>query len=352
DAFIGIFPLQQPGARGDDFNAHLRRESQYFRLELDLAIRSGKPAIVFYDQAYGSVIAAPGSIDRFDFEAEEILQAGGSRNEDVHRDAIAAFCRRVAAFRSMRRGAAGRKIGILVPAGDGPGEYSQAALGVIDDVARKAKGAPKPEIIPETMPFGGPGAQSLTDFDWLVVDVGERGCRSGLVPFLHGRFVPMLRLLQLAPGSPKDAPSPLQATVFGAHEVGYPSDILRWQEPGALRDGFLARVQRIDEPTRLFASVEHAEEYFRGAAQRPEAVFVSYTRGDASAAEPIIRVLKMRFKAVFDYMDGSSITPGQVWRDEISRSVKRACLAVLLVSPSYAKSHYCMDEANQLLTHH
>jgi hypothetical protein len=49
DAFIGIYPypgevLVAPG------HEELMKASRYFRLELDLAIRSRKPALVFYDR--------------------------------------------------------------------------------------------------------------------------------------------------------------------------------------------------------------------------------------------------------------------------------------------------------------
>src|SRR5215813_9844222 len=42
DAFIGIFPLQQSAARGGGYVTDLRGESDCFRLELDLGIRSGR----------------------------------------------------------------------------------------------------------------------------------------------------------------------------------------------------------------------------------------------------------------------------------------------------------------------
>src|ERR1700752_3308089 len=49
DAFIGIYPF--PGAWKDaQDRANLLKASQYFRLELDLAIRARKPAIIFYDR--------------------------------------------------------------------------------------------------------------------------------------------------------------------------------------------------------------------------------------------------------------------------------------------------------------
>ena len=70
DAFIGIYPFP-----GDDVgappNADLLRESRYFRLELDLAIRSGKPAIVFFDRRYGHLLYSPAITRFYDFDTRE-----------------------------------------------------------------------------------------------------------------------------------------------------------------------------------------------------------------------------------------------------------------------------------------
>ena len=48
-AFIGIYPF--PGTSDEAQKPEeLKKASRYFKLELDLAIRSRKPAIVFYDE--------------------------------------------------------------------------------------------------------------------------------------------------------------------------------------------------------------------------------------------------------------------------------------------------------------
>ena len=57
DCFVGLYPYPEaPEVRPSV--ASLRQASAYFRLELDLAVRSGKPAIVFYDQRYRAVLPA------------------------------------------------------------------------------------------------------------------------------------------------------------------------------------------------------------------------------------------------------------------------------------------------------
>lgn len=71
DAFVGIFPIP-----GDLMAAHdrasLLRVSRYFRLELDMAIRSRKPTAIFYDRRYGSLFGRPANIISYQYDAQDI----------------------------------------------------------------------------------------------------------------------------------------------------------------------------------------------------------------------------------------------------------------------------------------
>ena len=75
DAFIGIYPF--PGSPEEAQKPdELRKASRYFRLELDLAIRSRKPAIIFYDERYGNILKCPDDITSVPFNFREITSAG------------------------------------------------------------------------------------------------------------------------------------------------------------------------------------------------------------------------------------------------------------------------------------
>ena len=54
DGFIGLYPFP---SESDPNAENLREASRYFRLELDLAERAGKPAISFIDESYGAVVS-------------------------------------------------------------------------------------------------------------------------------------------------------------------------------------------------------------------------------------------------------------------------------------------------------
>src|SRR5882762_8582939 len=76
DAFIGIYPFS--GSSEDALKPEeLRAQSKYFRLEIDLAIRSQKPAIIFYDKRFGDSIRPPDNIYSDSFDSNEVTGAGG-----------------------------------------------------------------------------------------------------------------------------------------------------------------------------------------------------------------------------------------------------------------------------------
>ncbi len=49
----------------------------------------------------------------------------------------------------------------------------------------------------------------LETLDWAVVDIGEATCEGGLPAFLHGRFLPQMRLLRTDAAHTR---SPLETT--------------------------------------------------------------------------------------------------------------------------------------------
>ena len=61
DAFIGLYPFSGVPDGGNVMD-ELKKQSRYFRLEIDLAVRSQKPAVVFYDKRYGDLLKPPDSI--------------------------------------------------------------------------------------------------------------------------------------------------------------------------------------------------------------------------------------------------------------------------------------------------
>ena len=94
DAFIGIYPF--PGSSEEaQNNTKLKEESKYFRLEIDLAIRSHKPAIIFCDKRYIDIIKPPTNILYCPFDVNDVTGPGGRLQAGKHKRFIAEFCEQV-----------------------------------------------------------------------------------------------------------------------------------------------------------------------------------------------------------------------------------------------------------------
>ena len=122
DAFVGIYPFPS-NDDGRPSRETILEESKYFRLELDLAIKSGQPGIVFVDLRYGSAITVPSNLRECRYDHREVANSGPLRHEDSFREQARAFAEDVAAV--MRRHAnQGRarerdRVGMLLPVGQG-----------------------------------------------------------------------------------------------------------------------------------------------------------------------------------------------------------------------------------------
>jgi hypothetical protein len=198
--------------------------------------------------------------------------------------------------------------------------------------------------------LGSAFAAKLSAFDWIVVDIGGASAASGIVAYLHGRFIPMLRLMKVPAGIPVDRSTPLIDTLFGGYEVGYPKDIVRWSDEETLQTEVKKRINILDVQQEPVATLLDAQQYFRRAALRPEPIFVSYSGEDADVVGELISALKKRFKRVFDYRDaGQSIPGGASWMAEIFKQIAERPVGVLLYSPSYFKSDNCLHEAREML---
>ena len=132
DAYIGIYPFPgDPMKRASVED--VKKASRYFRLECDLAIRSRKPAMVFFDQRYSQLFDFPQSVRAESFDVQEVSSTGGSPKRARFRKLFRDFCEEVRAAidRSVSRpgGGAASEIGVLVPdAGPARSRYTKNAL--------------------------------------------------------------------------------------------------------------------------------------------------------------------------------------------------------------------------------
>jgi hypothetical protein len=347
DAFVGIYPFPGPDD-GRPKAATAMRESRYFRLELDLAIRSGRPAIVFLDARYGTAMEIPQSIRQHRYDHHEIQGPGARRKESRLRSLTHDFCADVATMMrvtSNRPQPSSDRVGIVLPR---RAEYSKLLIARIDKQLGEI--SLTPVHLDSRAAIDGKFLSNLETLDWVIVDIGPESCATGLPAFLHGHFVPQMRLMRLPSRKPQ-ARSPLESTLLAGFEVGYPKDIIRWRDRATLEREFRQRLTTLYEPRKYISTTDEAERYFASASLRNEVVFLSYSGVDRDLAAKIRNALKKRFQDVFDYRDqGESIVPGRRWIEEIFDRLASSAIGIPLLSSDYFKSGNCKHEARQMMS--
>lgn len=344
DAFVGLYPFpREPRARPT--REALLEASRYFRLELDLATRSRCPAIVFVDKAYGPSLPIPASMMQCPFDSAEILGSGGSPNAGLFSRRFADFFEMVAASMQSRhvfdRGApTPNLVGLLLPRGTRSrpgysGQERQLLRGLLEEHNFTV------QEIDWQSPLDAPTLARLDALDFAVTDIGDWP-PGGLVPYMHGRFVPTLRLRRAAEGQGNGA---LERALFGDIKVGYVEDVVTWERPTELEQRFRYRLHTLTLETRRIETSVEARRYFQESARLTDGIFLSYSGRDHLVAERLSAALQSGFQRVFDYRDGKSIQPGQPWMDEIYESLGSSTLGVPVISPSYLASPHCLAEA-------
>jgi TIR domain len=353
DAFVGLYPFPGGGLERPR-RPELEKESRYFRLELDLAERSRKPSIVFIDSRYGDVIDPPGSFIQCRFDWQQVVGEAPVPRASLFREQFRAFCRLVRISleelaAETRHAQSMTSVGVLLPRHPAePSGFTEKQIDVVANVI--AETGAKLVVMPWPPRLDMAFAQTLETLDWVVVDVGDAAAATGIAAYLHGRFVPSLRLLRTTgPGSPAKTSQLIEA-LYGAHDVGYRKDIVEWHDEASLQAGVRVRVENLMAERLRIADRLEAERYFNSAALRKEAVFVSYSGRDHAVAAPLIAALKARFQQVFDYRDkAESIPPGTSWIETLFERLAAAPIGIALLSPDYFQSGNCVHEGQEMI---
>jgi len=352
DAFIGIYSIDYDRQRTPDRN-ELLRQSRYFRLELDMAIRSGRPTFLFFDERYGGLFGSLPGVTYCPYDAQEILSTAPPPARDRQERQLSEFCGRVAADQELRRIGPGvpanRVVGVFQPPLMAPDDLRSAEA--IDDVLRgegcSIRRFPWPPVLDL------PTQTVLAGCDWILVETSAPEC-AAVVAHLHGRFIPMMRMRHAGPsvGSEGDGePIPAaDAVLFGGLEVGYVRDVLSWSGSDALRGSLRDRVRRTLEPATRMNDTQSAVAYFQKAAKRKERVFLSYAGVDTATAAPLVHAFEERFQFVFDFRNRSLIGHGRPWREVIFDTLSKATVGVPLMSHAAVTRERWRDEVEVMLT--
>jgi len=183
DAFIGIYPYS--GAKDND---SLRRASRYFRLELELAVRSRKPTLIFYDERYRNLLKGPPGVQAIAFNSQQLTSEGDKPTEKFLK-AFAGFCELVAAEREydvrvqLQQGD-DSIVGLLLS----KPSYSADAVREIERLLGDA-GYDRIRHLPSPAVLNTRFFEELAALDFAIVDVGDPEL-APIVAFLHDGSCP------------------------------------------------------------------------------------------------------------------------------------------------------------------
>ena len=365
EAFIGIYPCAVEFEKSDaNKRALLEKSSRYFRLELDLAIRSRKPALVFYDQRYKNVIRCPSNILAVPFKANEITSGGRVPRTEVYRRAFKSFCEIVEAarkYQTTQDPQSRTTIAIAVPPEKEGIGYSADTIEAIEEVLDEETYNDRDDRVvvkyPPILKLAKDSFSLFQSVDWMIVDVGEAMASTGLPGYLHGQFIPTMRIRQTLGVSEVPTPSLFEQVMFGGVEVGYAKDIIGWHDRDELVSGLKKRLQSLQATQKLIATSKDADEYFRSASLRKANVFLSYAEEDYDLATVVSAELSKYFQTVFDYKKPSrdykkpskdrkksSLSPGEDWMPELYEVIAQSQVGIPLLSEAYFASNYCREE--------
>jgi hypothetical protein len=346
DGFLAIYPYDDDGTQ-EVTDEDLLERSKYFRLELELAARSRKPGIVLMDGRFRGIINVPSNMSHERFDVREIASQGPKPSSPRFIRAFREFCDRVRAaseydISSGNTAREGDSVGILLDSGYNP-EQVTAVCNAVGQAHYKPVRLPWPPSVDAAW------ISDVSAFNWLLIDIGPVSMDTGIPGLLQGIFVPCMRLMRV--GSAEDAQPRLmrESPLYGAFEVGYWKDIARWFDTASLQTELGKRLVTLDAPTRRFSTLEESLSYFQEAAKRKEMVFISYSGADEELTNALRAAFRKRFQEVFDYRDGKSIRPGQQWLEEISRSLAKSPVCVVLLSSTYVGSGNCIHELNDAI---
>ncbi|MFF4227746.1 toll/interleukin-1 receptor domain-containing protein [Streptomyces sp. NPDC001820] len=342
DGFVGIYPL--PGGHRELHTLpSLRHKSRYFRLELGMAVRARKRAVIFHDQRLIPALKSPTDVHLVAYDAQEINSAANSSLPAKVKFSYRRFLNDVHAFSpsiDTQPTYQKRRVGLIVS----PQNQQSMALSLPEILHEYAW---EPMILPWPPRLNLDLITWLRKCDWVVLDLDATASRL-VAAFTHGQFIPTLPIASDAITEPQGSDPPDEDTLYGDMETGHRKAIIRWSEPNDLVKSFESHLKVIDEQPRYIGSTDQAAKYFSSAAKRSERVFLSYAAEDAESATDFSHLLNERFQHVFDYRAHGAIKAGEPWMDILLSGLAKAAVGILLVSKSYLASKYCQFEAREL----
>lgn len=187
-------------------------------------------------------------------------------------------------------------------------------------------------------------AFQLDELDFIVHDTRSRPSPPWLMPYIGGRFIPVIKLRSRLPRDTKPVTAAweiydLLHTVAEAEEL-----YVLYETLPELTAGLARHIERIREERVLFTSLKDGSRYFRSLGRRRDRVFIS----NAGSLNGFGRQLSAAFRrqniAHFHYRYQNNIELATDWRGRLPDMVRGSQFFVPLITSDYWASQICVEE--------
>jgi nucleoside phosphorylase len=307
------------------------KSSPFIVYEYGLAVRAQKPRLIFVEAGvpgqYFSESAVTIAFDRRRLE----------ERREGFRDLIKQLADQSRAYSNLadrQRGPAG----LLLPQNS---QYREAK-GAIAKLLSAAGHEPR-EIVTgfdNSFQF----ALRLDECDFILIDVGSKSIPTWVYPFLHGRFIPTVRLMHQATADDRKA-APVLDNDDALTAAGVMDEVvIHWSTSDELITQLERQVEKLFQLRRPFLSEEEGLRYLRSLGRRKESIFISNAGEDNNFASGLVRALNLQNILPFHYVYENQLTLGKDWHEELKERVRSSQLFVPLISEAYWESEWCKEE--------
>lgn len=185
----------------------------------------------------------------------------------------------------------------------------------------------------------------LDELDFIVLDLHSPRLPPRLLPFINGRFIPTIKLLNktVEGRRPSSAPSyeigDLLETVASPEEL-----FVYYGTPAELKRELSRHVERLREERIIFTSLGEGNRYFRSLGRRRDMVFISNASGANECGRMLSATLSRENVRHFHYRFGNDIELAKQWAEELPRRIHNSQYFLPLITEQYWLSEFCLAE--------
>jgi len=311
--------------------------SPYIQLENRLAIRAGKPRLVFVESGLNASLF--GSLEEVHVFDRDVLD----KREKTFGSWVQEFAAVVRDYKSYadRILHPTRKAGIMLDLDEGGDVYTAEVLRSIR-AALQAGGYTTVTISPhisDDQQF----IQELADTELLISEIREPFVTPVALAFTHARFLPTIRICWLKPGEEREAVN-LPDFLTG-YRVGDTDPLVTWRTQDKLVLELIRHMQKFQQTRTLFDTFDKGQRYFLSAGRREAEVFISNAHTLNDLALELVRGFQTVNIQFFHYQAAMRI--GYAWQDELARKLNECDVFIALISDEYLTSKWCQYELEQ-----